>query len=69
MKVLEEGIAKKISWTTDDNEDVSKARSFFVELTRQGWLAVKKNGDYKRVLEFKPEYGELMFIPLVEGGM
>jgi len=69
VKVLEEGIAKKISWTTDDNEDVSKARSFFVELTRQGWLAVKKNGDYKRVLEFKPEYGELMFIPLVEGGM
>jgi len=69
MKVFEEGIAKKISWTIDDNEDVSKARSFFTELTRQGWLAVKKNGEDKRVLEFKPEYGELMFIPLIEGGI
>jgi hypothetical protein len=47
--------------------DVNKARGF-VELTRQGWLAVKENGECKRIFEFNPEYGELLFIPLVEGG-
>jgi len=53
-----------------DAEDVEKARMFFMKLTNQGWLAVSsaRKGKPRRILEFKPEYGELCFIPLSEGG-
>jgi hypothetical protein len=68
MEIYEEGITKKLTWQSGDEEDVNRALEFFTKLTRQGWLAVKKNGGYKRVLEFRPEYGELWFMPIVEGG-
>ena len=68
MEVYEEGITKKLTWQSEDEEDVNRALEFFRKLTRQGWLAVKKNDEYKRVLEFRPEYGELWFMPIVEGG-
>ena len=68
MKVSEDGIIRKVTWAIDDKDDVSKAQSIFIELTQQGWLAFKRNGDYKRILEFEPEHGELLFMPLIEGG-
>jgi hypothetical protein len=68
MKFFEDGITKKLTWATDDKDDIDKAQSIFTELTKQGWLAFKRDGEYKRILEFKPEDGELLFIPLVEGG-
>jgi hypothetical protein len=68
MEVYQEGITKRLTWKSEDKGDVNRALEFFMTLTRQGWLAVKKNGEYKRVLEFKPEYGELYFMPIVQGG-
>ena len=70
MQVYEEGIARRMTWKSGDEEDIKKALEFFMKVTRQGWLAtVKKDSGYKRVLEFKPEYLELWFIPIVEGGL
>ena len=60
-----------MTWKTEDSEDAEKARTVFQRLTREGWLALvcsKREGESTRVLEFKPEYGELQFIPLSEGG-
>ena len=68
MKVSEEGTRIKIMWRSDDSEDIERARAFFLKLTRQGWLAVKINSELRRILEFKPDHGELLFIPLIEGG-
>lgn len=69
MKISEEGIRKRVTWETESEEDISRAREIFTRLTRQGWLATKEcEKEYRRVLEFKPEYGELLFIPLSEGG-
>ena len=68
MKVSEEGTRIKIMWRSDDSEDIERAQAFFLKLTRQGWLAVKINSELRRILEFKPDYGELLFIPLIEGG-
>ena len=68
MEVHEEGIARKMTWKSEDEDDVTKALQFYMKLTRQGWLAARKNREYHRVLEFKPEFGELWFIPITEGG-
>jgi len=68
VKVSEEGTRIKIMWRSDDSEDIERAQAFFLKLTRQGWLAVKINSELRRILEFKPDYGELLFIPLIEGG-
>lgn len=68
MEASEEGRMKRLTWDSESEGDINKALEFFMKLTRQGWLAVKKNGEYKRVLKFKPEYRELWFIPIAEGG-
>jgi hypothetical protein len=68
MKVSKEGTRIKITWRSEDSKDVERARDFFMKLTRQNWLAAKRNSELQRILEFKSEYGELWFIPLVEGG-
>jgi len=68
MNVSEEGTAVHITWRSDDVEDVRKAGEFFAKLTRQYWIAARKDGGYKRVFEFKPEYGQLWFFPIAEGG-
>jgi hypothetical protein len=68
LKVSEDGIIKKVTWTIDDKDDISKAQSTFIQLTTHGWLAFKRNGEYKQILEFKPEHGELLFMPSIEGG-
>ena len=54
-------------WEKENDEDVEKAKMYFNKLTKQGWLATKSERKL-RILEFKPEYGELWFIPLSEGG-
>ena len=71
LNVSREGKKTRLTWEKTDPEDVEKARTFFTKLTRQGWLAVpvsRRTGEVKRILEFKPEYGELCFMPLSEGG-
>lgn len=68
MNVREDGKRVHIIWRTDDEEDVRKAKELFAKLASQFWIAAKKNGGYKRVLEFNPEYKELWFFPLAEGG-
>lgn len=68
MNVSEEGTGVHITWRSDDEEDVRKAREFFAKLARQYWIAARKDGGYKRVFEFEPEYGQLWFFPITEGG-
>ena len=68
MKISKEGTKIILTW---EREDVEKAKTFFTKLTRQGWFAVpvsRDKGKLRRILEFEPEYGELCFIPLSEGG-
>lgn len=68
MKISEESTKIIITWRKDDPEDIEEAKGCFINFTRQGWLAARRNGELRRVLEFKPEYGELWFIPFSEGG-
>ena len=68
MKTSKEGAWIRVTWEKGDEEDIERARSFFMKLTRQGWLAARRDGEYRRVLEFRPEHGELWFIPFSEGG-
>jgi len=68
MKTSKEGARIKVTWEKEDEKDVEEARGFFLKLTRQGWLAATRDGEYRRVLDFRPEDGELWFIPLSEGG-
>jgi len=68
VNVSRKGANIILAWDRGDPEDVEKAESFFAELTRQGWLAARRENKLQRVLTFKPEYGELWFIPLSEGG-
>ncbi len=55
-------------WDPRDSEDIETAMEFFLNQTRQGWLAAVYHAEYQRILEFDSEYGELWFIPLIEGG-
>jgi len=71
LKISKEGTKIILTWEREDAEDVEKAKTFFTKLTRQGWFAVpvsRDKGKLRRILEFEPEYGELCFIPLSEGG-
>jgi len=68
MDILKEGTKIVLTWRIKDAEDVEAAKGFFTKLTKQGWLAARRDGELRRILEFKPEYGELWFIPLSEGG-
>lgn len=68
MQVHEEGTRIRLTWETENEDDVEKARDHFTKLTRQCWVAARKNGELRRILEFKPEYGELWFIHISEGG-
>ena len=71
MNISKEGTKIVLTWEREDAEDVEEARTFFTKLTRQGWFAVpvsRDKGKLGRILEFEPEYGELCFIPLSEGG-
>ncbi len=68
MNVAKDGVKIVLTWRTDDAEDVAKARAFFTSLVRQGWLATSHNGGRRRVLDFPPDQGELVFIPFSEGG-
>jgi len=68
MKVLEDGAKIILRWNKDDAEDVAKAKDFFKNLTKQGWLATRRSGELQRILDFKSEYEELIFIPFAEGG-
>jgi len=68
MKASKEGARIRLTWESGDEEDVERAKELFMKLTRQGWLAARRDGEYRRVLEFRPEYGELWFIPISEGG-
>ncbi|MGD0331279.1 MAG: hypothetical protein ABSB40_12690 [Nitrososphaeria archaeon] len=68
MKTSKEGSKIKLMWKSSDPEDVDKAKVFFTNLTRQGWFAATCADKLERVLEFKPGYKELFFIPPSEGG-
>jgi hypothetical protein len=68
MQTLRVGSRIRLTWESSNGRDVNEAREFFSRQTRQGWLAARRNSEYKRVLEFNPEHGELWFIPLSEGG-
>jgi len=68
MKVSEEGTWIRLTWNTNDEQEVEKARDYFMKLTKQGWIAAKRKGDLKRILDFNPECEEIWFIPLTEGG-
>lgn len=68
MKVSKEGSRIILEWNVEDVEDVKKAEEFFINMTKQGWLAAVHNGALRRVLEFKRGYRKLWFIPLSEGG-
>ena len=68
MEITKDGIRIKLSWDSGNKSDVEKAMNFFMKLTRQGWLAARRDDDFRRVLDFDPNYGELWFIPISEGG-
>ncbi|MEM2129001.1 MAG: hypothetical protein QXZ70_00225 [Candidatus Bathyarchaeia archaeon] len=71
MMVKREGTKILVSWQSTCMEDVEKAKEVYNNLTKQVWFAVftsEKENNQKRVLEFKPEYEKLRFIPLSEGG-
>ena len=71
IDVSREGAKITVEWRIDVAEDIEEAEALFKELTEQGWLAVlvsTSGAGSQRVLEFKPEYGRLRFIPLSEGG-
>jgi hypothetical protein len=68
LKISKLGSKIKIVWNPGDSEDIKKAKEFFLKQTRQGWLAAVHHTEYKRILKFDSEYGELWFIPLIEGG-
>jgi len=68
MQILRVGSRIRITWKTTSPRDVDEAREFFSRQTKQGWLAARRNSEYRRVLGFSPEHGELWFIPLSEGG-
>ncbi|KON29415.1 hypothetical protein AC482_06570 [miscellaneous Crenarchaeota group-15 archaeon DG-45] len=68
MNVSKRGSKITITWRREDPEDVDEARKFFTKLTMQGWLAARRDGASRRVLGFNPDLGELLFIPLSEGG-
>jgi len=69
---IEKNQAKiRIKWDVKSKKDIEEARRFFMNLTRQGWLATyisKEDGKKHRALKFIPTQGELYFIPLSEGG-
>ena len=68
LNISKKGVRVFLTWKKEDPRDVARAKRFFVKLTRQGWIAAKYNGELTRVLEFMPEYEELLFMPLIEGG-
>jgi len=68
MNVSKDGAKIILTWRKDDAEDVAKARDFFRNLTKQGWLATKRSCGLQRILDFKADYEELIFIPFAEGG-
>jgi hypothetical protein len=68
MNVAKDGAKIILTWKKDDAEDIAKARDFFQNLTKQGWLATRRSGGLRRKLDFKSEYEELVFIPFAEGG-
>lgn len=68
MNISKDGAKIILLWKKDDADDVAKARDFFRNLTKQGWLATRRSCGLQRVLDFKSEYEELIFIPLAEGG-
>jgi hypothetical protein len=68
MKIVEEGSQVRVTWEIKDEDDVDRARRYFTKLTNQGWIAATRNDEYKRILVFQPQLGELWFIPMAEGG-
>jgi len=71
INVSRKGARITVEWAVDDVGDVERARELFSDLTRQGWLAVlvlPSDRNDRRILEFKPDYGRLRFVPLLEGG-
>jgi len=68
VNISKESAKIKLTWRRENAEDIEKAREFFMNLTKQGWLATRRNGRLQRILEFKPEYEELLFLPVSEGG-
>jgi hypothetical protein len=68
MKVSKDSAKIILTWRKKDAEDVAKARDFFQNLTKQGWLATRRSGGLQRILDFKAEYEELVFVPFAEGG-
>lgn len=68
MEITEEGARVRLTWQIKDRDDVERARKHFTKLTNQGWIAATRNDEYKRILAFEPERGELWFIPMAEGG-
>ena len=68
MEITKDGIRIKLSWDSGSEDDIEKAMNFFTKLTRQGWLAARRDDEFRRVLDFDPDYEELWFIPISEGG-
>lgn len=68
MNVSKDNAKIILTWRKDVAEDVAKAKDFFQNLTKQGWLATRRSGGLQRIIDFKAEYEELVFIPFAEGG-
>lgn len=68
MNVTRDDVNIRLTWKSEDPEDVEAARSFFLKLTNQGWLAARLTTGFRRILTFKPELEEIWFIPVSEGG-
>lgn len=68
MEITDQGSKKRMIWDINDPSEIREAHSIFSRYVRQGWIAAVRDEELKRVLVFKSDYGEIWFIPLVEGG-
>ena len=68
MELTNQGSKKRMIWDINDPNEIREARNTFFKYVKQGWLAVVHEEELKRVLKFSSSYGEIWFIPLVEGG-
>ena len=68
MEITGQGSKKRMIWDINNPTEVREARETFFKFVKQGWIAAVRGEELKRVLKFSSSYGEIWFIPLVEGG-
>lgn len=71
MSVLGREGDTKITWNSENTDEVEHARKTFNELTRKGFSAfsVKYGGEKGgRLAKFDPDEGKMILVPLLRGG-